>query len=485
MEFSKRVADPVHRTIGLSELEVRVINSKAFQRLRNIRQLGLAHFVFPGADYSRFSHSLGVCHITGRILEALRNTKRGRSITDKEIELYRLAGLVHDIGHYPFSHAMEDVLEDFYPGGLVSDTAEESIGEEEQTENEALEGTKYFDHERAGQEIISVDEELRTIFNESEIDPEDVASIFRRTRRGADPQKFANLVSSDLDADRIDYLLRTSHHSGLPYGSVDLDYIISQMRLDSDNRVCIRMKALRAADHMLLSRYFDYLQSTYHKTVTGAELVLKDVILELLRSNMLSCSRKDVSKMVADGTWSCFDEAAVTHKIRALREETDDEVIKTKTSCVLNRTPPKLVWEDEFLASRYEPKTKDLFLNQVQRLKEKREQWAKDLKIEPERLYVWQRNVELTKVGSQVPVSYGLAKDPKDKDRYWQAVRVLVNEETESSEPIMEVGRSLMKVLGDYSIYLLRVYALLKPNETHRKGEIKRYLSESLSYEDD
>lgn len=74
-EFNaKRIADPVHGTIGLSALEARVISTRAFQRLRNVKQLGLAYYVFPGADYSRFSHSIGVCHITGRILSALRET---------------------------------------------------------------------------------------------------------------------------------------------------------------------------------------------------------------------------------------------------------------------------------------------------------------------------------------------------------------------------------------------------------------------------
>ncbi|MGH9908220.1 MAG: hypothetical protein ACRD8U_21845 [Pyrinomonadaceae bacterium] len=78
----KRISDPIHGTIGLSELEVKVVDSKVFQRLRNVKQLGLAHYVFPGADYSRFSHSIGVCHITGRILGSLRDKRV--PIEDKE-----------------------------------------------------------------------------------------------------------------------------------------------------------------------------------------------------------------------------------------------------------------------------------------------------------------------------------------------------------------------------------------------------------------
>ena len=96
----RRIADPVHGTIGLSELETELLSTQAFQRLRNVKQLGLAHLVFPGADYSRLSHSLGVNHVTGRILNSLVDNT-GQEITDAEYELYRLAGLLHEIGHYP------------------------------------------------------------------------------------------------------------------------------------------------------------------------------------------------------------------------------------------------------------------------------------------------------------------------------------------------------------------------------------------------
>src|SRR5579862_6668732 len=107
----KRIADPVHGTIGLSALEANIIGTPAFQRLRNVKQLALAPLVYPGANYTRFSHSLGVCHVTGLILTALQQTTQFSdsegSISDDEIQLYRLAALLHDIGHYPFSHVME------------------------------------------------------------------------------------------------------------------------------------------------------------------------------------------------------------------------------------------------------------------------------------------------------------------------------------------------------------------------------------------
>ncbi len=479
MNFNfKRVADPVYKTIGLSELEINVVNTKAVQRLRYVKQLGLAHFVFPGADYSRFSHSLGVCHVTGRILEALGSSSAEVGIEDREITLYRLAGLLHDVGHYPFSHAMENSVKKFYRDKMVEENNGQSENADEDENTEDLERDKFFSHERVGEEVLAKDDELRAVLLQGNLDPEDISSVFMRSK----PQRFANLVSSDLDADRIDYLLRTAHHSGLPYGSVDLDYIVSQMRIDNDDRVCITMKALRAADHMLLCRYFDYLQSTFHKTVTGAELVLEEVILALLDSGRISCSRHDVTQMIENGSWGQFDESLLIDKIRDYAEHTSEPIGKLQAQSILRRLPPKLVWEEEFLASRYEQKTKELFQHLVQRAKEKMSMWSERSGIEPERWFVWKKSVELTKVGSHLDVSSRFESETDDEDKYWQAIRVLATETNGKSTPIMEVGRSLMKVLSDYSIYILRVYVLLKPEEAHRKPEIKSIIQRSLSF---
>src|SRR5580693_4756295 len=109
---ARRISDPVHNAIGLSDVEAAIIASRAFQRLRNVKQLGLASLVFPGADYSRLSHCVGVCHVTGRILSALA-ANTDLKLDDDKIQAYRMAGLLHDIGHYPFSHAMEDALQNY------------------------------------------------------------------------------------------------------------------------------------------------------------------------------------------------------------------------------------------------------------------------------------------------------------------------------------------------------------------------------------
>ncbi|MBD3397533.1 HD domain-containing protein [Candidatus Micrarchaeota archaeon] len=461
----KRIADPVYGTIGLSELEVQVINTRAFLRLRNVKQLGLAHYVFPGVDYSRFAHSLGCCHVAGRILDSIRRTDPAAKISDSDIQRYRLAGLLHDIGHYPFSHAMEEAIKDFYSGGILEDS--------EGTDTEDHDAS-IFKHERAGREVLDQDRELNRLLSGKDHRPESIWSIFMRE----DPNiRFANLVSSDLDSDRIDYLLRTAHHSGLPYGSVDLDYIISQMRLDADSNICISPKALRAADHLLLCRYFDYLQVSFHKTVAGFELVLKDVIGALLKEGRLRCSRTDVTSMISNDEWFEFDDTSLVQKIRLYAEESTDRTGKLKARSILDRTPPRLVYKKESLANREEDHGRELYQQSKRLLEAKRDEWANEFGIEADRWYVWPRVMELTKVGSHEPI--GADEETKKKSEI--AAKVLTNEESLESEIITTIPQSLMKIMSNYANFMLRLYVLLTPEEQEKRSEIEARVKKDLA----
>ena len=212
----------------------------------------------------------------GKTLKAL--TDGGFPVTKRDTIRYRLAALLHDVGHYPFSHAMEEAVKDYYIGQYI--VADDSSPAPD------LQDEQPFEHERVGKEVLLRDCELREILSSEGFSPEDISSIFIHEEHKEEQRKLANLLSSDLDSDRIDYLLRTAHHTGLPYGSVDLDYILSQLKGDSAGNICLSSKAMRAADHFLLSRYFDYQQVAYHKTVVGLELLLKDVLKALLTEGL-------------------------------------------------------------------------------------------------------------------------------------------------------------------------------------------------------
>ena len=455
----RRIADPVHTSIGLSSIELSLINTRAFQRLRHVKQLGLAYLVYPGADYSRFSHSLGVCHLTGRILDSLNKNTTTLKISDDDIQLYRLAGLVHDIGHYPFSHTTEHAVQNYYAGDLFGDDG---------SDNEI--SVKGLGHEEVGKQILLEDAEIRKLLADEGIKPEDVYSIFLREK----PPEFANLVSSDLDADRIDYLLRTAHQTGLPYGSVDVHYMLGQLRIDDERRICLSRKALRTADHFLLSRYFDYSQVAFHKTVAALELVLADVINLMLEQKLTDLSETAVKVMVRNGDWGRLDDANLEQIIDEMAKDGKNPVSAMKARSIVLRKPPKLVFESSFMGTAEKKAEHRL---RIQLIKAKIPAWSEQFDIPKELWWVWDRaGVTLTKIGSRMPITSISGGSAKDKDRYEQAIRILKDDGT--SEDIMSVPQSLMSVLSDQALYMARVYVLCE--DTAKREAISKAVSGDL-----
>ncbi len=434
---TRRLSDPVHGTIGLSELEIRVLSCQAFQRLKHVKQLGLAYHVYPGADYSRFAHSVGVCHTTGRILAALIH-RYPHKLKAEDIEYYRLAALLHDVGHYPFSHTLEHVIRDFYSKSLFAGSTGEAAN--------------FFKHERVSKEVVLSDPEIAAVLKEH--DAKRITAIFLRE----EPPPFSNLVSSDLDADRIDYLLRTAHHSGLPYGSVDLDYIISQMRVDGDDRVALTAKAVRAADHLLLSRFFDYQQVAFHKTVAGLEWCLSDVLKALLEGGHIRGSADQVSAGIKDGQWAQFDDQYVVSLMRRRRASFAPDV-QQKADAVLMRRPPKMLCETEYIAARG-PEGKKAFRLTRQFVKDRLQNLVNSTGIPAEYWHLWEKDgLVLTKVGSRVPISSAVRRDEEDDEAYEQSVRIL-DATGAKSRPIMELPHSLLRPLSDQALYAMRLYVL-------------------------
>jgi uncharacterized protein len=429
----KRIADPVHGTIGVSELELRVMHTQVFQRLRNIKQLGLAHYVYPGADYSRLSHSVGVCHVTGRILEALRRNKANLELPEDQYQLYRLAALLHDIGHYPYSHAMEEALKIHYT--KFADIVRQPQGAASTTQ-------KPLNHEKVGKEIITRDPELNGVLTKAGINPDSLQKIFDHGEEGY----LANIISSDLDADRIDYLLRTARHTGLPYGSIDLDYILSQLSVDETGRVCISAKAVRTADHFLLCRYFDYQQVSFHKTVAAFEMVLKDVISVLLRSGRIKGSAEEVKGMISGGGWHRFDDAQIMQQIIELADDgsTDYEDL-LKARAILERNPPKLIYKREYLKARDEVERRDL-ISRKHDLEQQIPRWAEEFGIDKSLWYLWHKpGIALTKIGSFVPISSLVEKNEGDDQDVAQSIHVLEKGQ-EKSQLIVGLEYSLLKL---------------------------------------
>ncbi len=231
---------------------MRLIDAPEFQRLRRIKQLGLGLYTYQGAEHSRFTHSLGALHLMNRVLERFDEKY---SIAKDDRTAVRAAALLHDVGHGSFSHVMEKVLG--------------------------------FHHEKWSVEVVlSEDTEVgRLLRTHSPELPAKVAAIIEGKFQ---PAALAQLVSSQLDVDRMDYLLRDSLMTGAKYGIYDLEWIINALAIDEENdRIYVAARGLYAVEEYLQARYYMFRQVYFHRTLRSAEAVLKSTLrraLQLLAS---------------------------------------------------------------------------------------------------------------------------------------------------------------------------------------------------------
>lgn len=232
--------DPVHRYVHVREKLIwDLINSPEFQRLRRIKQLGTSYLTFHGGEHSRFNHSLGVYEIMRRILE----TFEGRiGLSREEKLLCMCAALLHDVGHGPFSHSFEKVFR--------------------------------FDHEDWTRAIITGDTGINKVLRRLGDDfPQKVAEVIAKTYEN---KLIVSLISSQIDADRMDYLLRDAYYTGVNYGNFDIERILRVMRPHEDG-IVFKFSGMHAVEDYIMSRYQMYWQVYFHPVSRGAEVVLRKV----------------------------------------------------------------------------------------------------------------------------------------------------------------------------------------------------------------
>lgn len=234
------IRDAIHDYIHIDHLLIwRLINTKEMQRLRRIKQLGGTYQVFQSAEHSRFVHSLGVYQVVRRMLET---ECLDQELSDYDKLCVMCAGLLHDIGHGPFSHSFEGVFEENH---------------EDMTVRMILEDSEVHDV------LVSLYEDL----------PKDVASIIQHTHPH---QILIQMVSSQLDADRMDYLLRDSYMSGTTYGQFDMSRILRTMRI-CEGQIVYKESGVQAIENYILARYHMYWQVYYHPTARSYEHLLQSV----------------------------------------------------------------------------------------------------------------------------------------------------------------------------------------------------------------
>ncbi len=234
--------DPVHRYIHVRDKVIwDVIGTSEFQRLRRIKQLGTTYLVFHGAEHSRFHHSLGVYEIVSRIID---DGFSGRPEWNNEERLVTMcAALLHDLGHGPFSHAFEKVFD--------------------------------LDHEQFTQAILLGDTEVNAVLRRVAPDfPQKVADVIGKTY----PDKLVvSLISSQIDADRMDYLQRDAYFTGVSYGHFDMERILRVMR-PTEEQAVIKYSGMHAVEDYIMSRYQMYWQVYFHPVSRSAEVILTKIL---------------------------------------------------------------------------------------------------------------------------------------------------------------------------------------------------------------
>ncbi len=249
MTPSRDFRDPVHGFVHLEGRECDVVDTPIFQRLRRIKQLALAHLVYPGAVHTRFEHTLGVVHVAGRMADRLK-------IGTEQKRIIRLAALLHDIGHGPFSHPSEDVLSSVAAAtGNLPKGATDKI------------------HEVITRDIIRTDKNLTKLI--SDTDREDIIKLLDT---GWGEPLFKDIVSGPLDADKQDYLLRDSHHCGVRYGVYDINRlheVFCRVKDVSGDGLAVEEDAVNTLEQFVLARYYLMTQVISHKIrrITDAMLV--------------------------------------------------------------------------------------------------------------------------------------------------------------------------------------------------------------------
>ncbi|HOB43816.1 MAG TPA: HD domain-containing protein [Methanoculleus thermophilus] len=257
LTFEAHIRDPLYGYIGLTWNELRLLDTPPLQRLRRIKQLANAHLVYPAACHTRFEHSLGVLHVATLMARQLQ-------IEGDDLTTLRYAALLHDIGHGPFSHVFEAPMREV--------------------------NGKDATHEAITRRIIREDEEVNAILGEA---AEDVAALLSEDQNGILHQ----IISGNIDADKMDYLRRDSYHTGVAYGSFDLERVLHTLRKTQKTRfrqredLAVHEKGIDAIESLRLARFLMHAQVYYHHTNVVANGMLQRAIKVAIRDGVVDAEK--------------------------------------------------------------------------------------------------------------------------------------------------------------------------------------------------
>lgn len=444
MDWKQRIRDPIHGLIvfggsgnrahdQIDQVAWDLINTREFQRLRRIRQLGFSELVFPGATHSRFAHSVGVYHIARRLADIVAQQQSNYDMDRERVAL--LSALLHDVGHGPFSHAFELVSTNG-PKRTHEDWSVEII-RDDTTEVNGL--------------LRQVDEEL----------PEQIGALLKEE----EPKDiYATIVSSQFDADRLDYIQRDRKETGIESGHVDCDWLfdclqVGTVTIDDQSPyeadcLCLGPKGVSVAEEYLEARFRLYRMVYMHKTTRAAEQILVTLLnaVAKVEDNELA-SRDPVLRFLAAeapsiGSYLDLDDTVIWSALLHYENHSDPRIAQ-----LAGRLRNRRLYKCVDIGARDEPGG-NLYLRFRRKLDERSIEWREDLifdepSVTPYKWYNFEDASALNKVLVKTDTN-----EPKDIASISRIVDTLQSEEriqrvyapdSETAEEILKIVEELMK----------------------------------------
>lgn len=299
------IKDPVHGYIKLTELEQKLIDTPEFQRLRRIKQLSGAHYAYPGATHTRFSHSLGALYLAGYIGDIFVSKN---FLSKDDLQKLRVAALLHDVGHGPFSHLFEEVI--FSKRNIT--------------------------HEDLTLRVIT-ETSIKDILEDYGFSSKNIANLAIGQSK-EDPLYMNEIIGGGLSVDVIDYVLRDAYFTGVEYGQVDVHRLLNSFVVyEKENRLALDYTAMYSLEALFISRYEMFKAVYFHKTVRAAEIMLIQAFM--LADDVLNFSNFENIESLME-----LDDESIISKIMH-SQETSLKESKSLIEAVLNRRLIKCVYE--------------------------------------------------------------------------------------------------------------------------------------------
>ena len=477
----KYINDAVYGGIAISTLELELISTPIFQRLRGLKQLAHVNYVFPGAEHSRFVHSLGVLYIMGLMTDHLL---KNDYIEIEDVIKMRVAALLHDIGHYPLSHLGEGVYS-YCKDNQSASNLLEGLGEVKEAPLHILSSShsKSAHHEKLGKYVIENNKDISLILDSYGINKTEIGSIITG-EIGSYNMVYSQLLHSSLDADRLDYLLRDSYQTGVRYGLVDYEYLIRLLMVSknykvskdspSKNVLVCNKKGQHVVEHFLMCRYFHYSQVIGHKTSLAFEGIIKAMYIKMVKNNKLIFnSYEEIQQNINNDKFLAFNDSMLYQAFNDYYNNGDDKSFNKLYESFIKRKRPKIVYE-----------VKDLHKENIDK---KFAILSRELKKYPEKITEilgvdensWGYQIMPVNFES-IPAHYSFTEGTDDyEEELREAIKVIDSSGKISYLAVDEL--SIINKLADYKNETLRIFMIEEEGKNYDYDIIRAKIDNLLS----